>query len=102
MIEDNGTCVIHMLNFKTPPGPGTYDVENTERAKTAAVCVLEGTEPRERLASQSGTFTITEIGDDSVKGHFDMILIGPVSGKEFHLHGEVSSENIPTNLQFGH
>jgi len=102
MMEDSGGCVIHMLNFTTPPGPGTYDVENVELVKTAAVCVLEDMEPRERLASHSGTFTITEIGDDYIKGHFDMILNGPISEKEFHLFGEVSSKNSPTNLQFGH
>lgn len=102
MKGENGRCVIHMLNFTTPPGPGTYDVTNAEIVRTAAVCVLEGIEPRERLASHSGTFTITEIRSDYIKGQFDMILMGPISGKEFHLKGEVSSEIVPTNLHFGH
>lgn len=102
MKGDNGRCVIHMLNFATPPGPGTYDVTNAEIVRTAAVCVLEGIEPRERLASHTGTFTITEIKRDYIMGHFDMILRGPISEKEFHLEGEVSSEIVPTNLHFGH
>ena len=100
MIEDEGRCVIHMLNFTTPPGPGTYDVEKTETVRTAIVCILENAVPRERLASHSGTFTITELTDKYLKGHFDMILKGPISGKEFHITGEVTSENTPTNLRF--
>jgi len=100
MVEENGSCVIHMLNFKTPPLTGTYDVEDKELVRTAMVCVLEGAEPKERLASKSGTFTITEMAFGYIKGHFDMILTGPVSGKEFHVHGEVTSEKISTNLNF--
>jgi len=100
MIEDNGRCVIHMLNFTSPPGPGTYDVEKTEVVRTAIICVLENADPRERLASHSGTFTITEITNDYINGHFDVILKGPLSGKEFHLTGQVISENIPTNIRF--
>jgi len=100
MMEDEGRCVIHMLNFTTPPVPGTYDVENTEALRTAIVCILENAEPRERLASHSGTFTITELTSRFLTGHFDMILKGPISGKEFHITGEVTSENTPTNLRF--
>lgn len=100
MIEEEGRCVIHMLNFTTPPGPGTYDVEKTETVRTAIVCILENAEPRERLASHSGTFTITELTSRFLTGHFDMILKGPISGKEFHITGEVTSENTPTNLRF--
>ena len=44
MNEVNGRCAIHMLNFKTAPGPGTYDVENSEQVRTTAVCVLENVE----------------------------------------------------------
>ena len=99
--EDHGRCVIHMLNFKTAPGPGTYDVEDTEEVRTAIVCVIETMEPRERLASHSGTFTITEIDSDYIMGHFDMMVKGPISGKEFRLHGEVTADNIPSDLDFG-
>ncbi len=100
MTEDEGRCVIHMLNFKTPPGPGTYDVEQTGEVRTAIICILENADPRERLASHSGTFTITELTSRYLTGHFEMILKGPISGKEFHLSGEVKSENTPTNLRF--
>lgn len=99
--EDHGRCVIHMLNFKTAPGPGTYDVEDTEEVRTAIVCVIETMEPRERLASHSGTFTITEIDRDYIMGHFDMMVNGPISGKAFRLHGEVTADNIPSDLDFG-
>jgi hypothetical protein len=99
--DDEGRCVIHMLNFKTAPGPGTYDVEDTEEVRTAIVCVVETMEPRERLASYSGTFTITEIDESHVMGHFDMMVRGPISGKEFRLHGEVTADNIPSDLDFG-
>ena len=99
--EDHGRCVIHMLNFKKAPGPGTYDVEDAEEVRTAIVCVIETMEPRERLATQSGTFTITEIDRDYIMGHFDMMVKGPISGKEFRLHGEVTADNIPSDLEFG-
>jgi hypothetical protein len=100
MIEDNGRCVIHMLNFTTAPGPGTYNVEDDAKVRTAMVCLLEGVEPRERLASHSGTFTITELNNIHIKGHFDMILKGPISGKDFHFSGEVTADMVPLNLQF--
>jgi hypothetical protein len=99
--EDHGRCVIHMLNFKTAPGPGTYDVEDTEGVRTAIVCLIETMEPRERLASYSGTFTITEIDKSYITGHFDMMVRGPISEKEFRLHGEVTADNIPSDLDFG-
>jgi hypothetical protein len=99
--DDEGRCVIHMLNFKTAPGPGTYDVEDTEEVRTAIICVFETMEPRERLASYSGSFTITEIEKSHITGHFDMMVRGPVSGKEFRLHGHVHSDNIPSDLDFG-
>lgn len=89
-----------MLNFRTPPGPGTYDVEKTEEVRTAIVCILDNADPRERMVSQSGKFTITHLTDNHITGHFDMILKGPLSEKEFRLTGEVTSENTPTNLRF--
>ena len=101
MIGDNGRCVIHMLNFTTAPGPGTYDVEDDEKVKTAMVCLLEEAETRERLASHKGTFTITELTDTHLKGHFDMTLVGPISGKEFHARGHVTSDITPMHIQFG-
>jgi len=101
MIEDNGRCVIHMLNFSTAPGPGTYHVEEDEKVKTAMVCLLEGAEIQERLASHKGTFTITELTDSHLKGHFDMTLVGPISGKEFRTRGNVTSDITPMHLQFG-
>ena len=101
MVEDNGRCVMHMLNFTTAPGPGTYDVEDAELVRTALVCVFEVMEPMERLASHSGTFTITEMGSGFIKGHFDMIMKGTISEKEFRVTGEVNSENIPSDLEFG-
>ncbi len=101
MIEDNGRCVMHMLNFSTPPGPGTYDVENDDKVKTAMVCLLEKADVRERLASVKGTFTITDLNSTHLVGHFDMTLTGPISGKEFRAHGQVKSAIEPMSLQFG-
>ena len=100
LIEDEGRCVIHMLNFRTPPGPGTYEVEKTEEVRTAIVCILDNADPRERMVSKSGTFTITHLTNRHLTGHFDMIMKGPLSEKEFRLTGEVTSENTPTNLRF--
>jgi hypothetical protein len=100
MIEDNGRCVIHMLNFTTAPGPGSYNVEDDSKVRTAMVCILEGTEQKERLASHSGTFTITALNNIHMKGHFDMILKGPISGKDFHFSGEVTADIVPMHLQF--
>jgi hypothetical protein len=100
MNGDNGKCVIHMLNFNTPPGTATYHVEKTDIVRTAAICLLENSDQQERLASQSGTFTISEIGPKHIKGDFDMLLRGGVSGKEIRLIGKVTSENLPTNLYF--
>ena len=98
-VEDIGRCVIHMLNFSVAPGPGTYDVENTEDVRTAMLCMIESMEPVERLVSYSGTFTISELHRDFVKGHFDMMMKGPISGKEFRVHGSVTSENLPSDLR---
>jgi hypothetical protein len=100
MAGDNGRCMMHMLNFTTIPEPGTYDVEDAELVRTALVCVFEVLEPLERLASHSGSFTITETGNGFIKGHFDMVMKGPISGKEYHLTGEVKSENLPSEPQF--
>ncbi|MCH8494373.1 MAG: hypothetical protein LAT57_01915 [Balneolales bacterium] len=100
-VESPSRCVIHMLNFSVAPGPGTYDVKDDENVRTAMLCMFDGTDPEERLASQSGTFTITEIRRDFVKGDFDMILKGPVSGNEFRIHGSVTSENMPLDIQSG-
>ncbi len=101
MIGDNGRCVIHMLNFTAAPGPGTYHVEEDEKVKTAMVCLLEEAEIQERLASHKGTFTITELTDGYLKGHFDMTLVGPISGKEFRARGKGTSDITPMHLQYG-
>jgi hypothetical protein len=100
MAGDNGRCVLHMLNFTTAPGPGTYDVEDAELVRTALVCVFEVLEPLERLTSHTGSFTITEVENGFIKGNFNMGMKGPISGKEFHLTGEVKSENLPSEPQF--
>jgi hypothetical protein len=100
MIEDKGRCVIHMLNFTTPPGPGIYKVGDDTTVKTAMVCLVEGAEPQERLVSHSGTFTITELNDLHISGHFNMILKGPISGKDFHFSGKVKADVVPMHLPF--
>jgi hypothetical protein len=100
MPADEGRCVIHMLNFTTEPGPGTYDVENRDEVVTAAVCMLAVVETQERMVSKSGTFTITRIDPRFIQGHFDMVLEGPITGKEFRLRGVVASDNTPININF--
>lgn len=97
--EGVGRCVIHMLNFSTAPGPGSYEVQNREDVRTAMVCLIESVEPVERLASHSGNFTITAIKNDYLKGHFEMMLTGPVSGNEFRIHGTVTSKNLSVDIQ---
>jgi hypothetical protein len=100
MPADEGRCVIHMLNFTTEPGPGTYDVENRDEVVTAAVCMLAVVETQERMVSKSGSFTITRIDPMFIQGHFDMVLEGPITGKEFRLRGVVASDNQPMHIQY--
>lgn len=100
MKSDKGNCSIHLLNFKARPGPGTYTVGDNERARTAILCVFNEQDPKERVVSESGTFTITSINSSSLEGHFEMILKGGISGKIYRVSGRVSSENIPSNLKF--
>jgi hypothetical protein len=93
--EDVGRCVIHMINFRQAPGVGTYDVTNTEVVRTAMICISHVIEPTERLASLSGTFNITALTRDFITGDFDMMLAGPISGKEFRVKGSLKAENLP-------
>jgi hypothetical protein len=96
--EDVGRCVLHMLNFDQAPGLGTYDVENTEEVRTAILCMAHAMDPQERLVSHSGTFTITDLQSEFIKGHFDMKLSGPISGKEFRVHGSLTAESNPAEF----
>lgn len=97
---DQGRCGVHLLNFKEPPGVGIYDVEETEDVRTGVVCVLDVTEPVERMASHTGTFTISHIDGKKLAGELDIVLKGGITGKSFRLTGTVSSENLPLNLDF--
>lgn len=96
MKEENGSCAIHLLNFKTPPGKGTYNVADRENLTTGAVCMLENVEKRERLSSESGTFIITDLSKQGsvINGQIDMIMIGNSSGKKYRLKGVVESTLI--------
>ena len=98
-MEGEGRCVLHMLNFSVAPGPGTYEVEDTSNVRTAMLCLIESREPQERKASYSGTFTITEVHRNFIKGDFDMMLRGPISGNEFRVRGAVTSENLPSEIR---
>ncbi|MEX0779972.1 MAG: hypothetical protein WD491_05170 [Balneolales bacterium] len=100
MNGDNIRCTLHMLNFKSVPGPGTYKVEDVDDVRTAAVCLLENREPRERLASVSGTFSITEIDNDGIKGHIEMVLKGAITNEKYNLSGKVESVNVPMHLEY--
>lgn len=97
-VDSTSRCVIHMLNFSVAPGPGTYDVVDREQVRTAMLCMFDGMDPVERLASQTGSFTITEIQRNFIKGNFDMVLKGPISGKEYRVRGSVTSENMPSEI----
>jgi hypothetical protein len=93
--EDVGRCVLHMINFTQAPGVGTYEVTNTEVVRTAMICISHVIEPTERLASRSGTFNITALTREFITGDFDMMLAGPISGKEFRVKGSLKAENLP-------
>lgn len=98
--DDRGRCVLHMLNFSALPGPGRYEIDDVEEVRTAMVCLLQTREPRERLASVSGRFTILRMDAAGIKGRFQMELDGPLSGERFTVKGEVEAVNVPLNLRF--
>lgn len=100
MRDDKGNCALHLLNFKSAPGPGTYDVGDSEEIRTAKVCAFNEHEPKERVVSESGTFTITSINSSSLEGHFEIVMKGGISGNIYRVSGSVSSENVPSNLKF--
>lgn len=100
MKEEKGSCAIHLLNYDSVPGPGTYNVGINEEARVAIVCAFNELEPKERVVSESGTFTITSINSDIFEGHFEMVLNGGISEKKYRISGSVRSDNIPSNLKF--
>lgn len=100
MKEDKGSCAFHLLNYESVPGPGTYTVGINEEVRLAIVCTLKDLEPKERVVSESGTFTIISINSDIFEGHFEMVLNGGISEKKYRISGRVRSENIPSNLKF--
>ena len=97
---EQGRCGVHLLNFREPPGAGIYDVAQPDTVRTGVVCVLDVTEPVERMASHTGTFTISQIDGKKLTGELDIVLKGGITGKSFRLTGTVSSENLPLNLDF--
>lgn len=97
---EQGRCGVHLLNFREPPGAGIYDVAQPDTVRTGVVCVLDVTEPVERMASHAGTFTISHIDGKNLTGELDIVLKGGITGKSFRLTGTVSSENLPLNLDF--
>ncbi len=91
---ERGRCAIHLLNFSKHPTEGTYDVETPGDVRTAALCVLEERETRERIASESGSFTITHVSEKLIEGYVEMVLIGGVTGKRYELSGEVQARDL--------
>lgn len=90
MHNDLGKCALHLLNFSSFPEPGTYPVTHDPGDISAAlVCVMDSLDTRERMVSESGTFTLLEIKKNALKGTFDMVLVGALTQKKYRFTGEI-------------
>ena len=100
MVSDDARCGMHIMNFRSRPEPGVYDVEIRDEYRTGLVCVFTTMETTERVVSESGTFTITTIDAKVMEGSFDMLMKGSVSGKEYRVSGQLVSEGVENPMRF--
>jgi len=100
MESDDARCGMHIMNFRSRPEPGVYDVEIRDEYRTGLVCVFTTMETTERVVSESGTFTITSIDSKVIEGSFEMLMKGSVSEREYRVSGQLVSEGIENPMRF--
>lgn len=87
MKKDSSVCVIHFFNMKNSLEERVYNIEENDYGRSAIVCAIEGFEKKERIASERGVITISNLENQNISGSFDIELIGGKTGINYSAKG---------------